>query len=237
MEIKKIKFVDVVPDDYNPRINLTADDIDYQKTKASIQNFGYIEPMVYNEATRHMVGGHQRLMVLQALGYAEAEMSVVNMTDREEKLLNLRLNKIKGRWDYDKLSSIIKDFTEDEALLTGFGAEELAVLLADTDDFYDDEEDYYDGEEDYYDGNGNNENDTPHEDGYAETGGAGERGDNSTQTGTAGSTLVDGDGGGSWLVTLTFDSTEEAKMWCEGHGYPKAVKEGKRTTVIRIDEE
>lgn len=211
MEIRTIQFSDIVPDDYNPRKALTPDDVEYQRIKTSIESFGYIEPMVYNQATGHMVGGHQRMTVMQALGYTEAEMTVVDMTEREEKLLNLRLNKIKGRWDYDKLNDLLKGFTMDEALLTGFGSEELAVILAEGDDF--DMDDYDDGSSYGYDG-GNDEDDGPEDDE---------------------DDVPDDFDGASWVVTLKFDSAEEAKTWCEKHGHPGAVKQNAGTTVIRME--
>jgi ParB-like chromosome segregation protein Spo0J len=36
---------------YNPRIDLKPGDAEYEKLKNSINTFGYIEPLVWNEAT------------------------------------------------------------------------------------------------------------------------------------------------------------------------------------------
>ncbi len=208
MEIKVIKFADIVPDDYNPRRELKPGDVEFDRIKSSITNFGYMEPIVYNAHTGHIVGGHQRVSVMQALGMTEAEMSVVDVDEHEEKLLNLRLNKIKGRWDYDKLEDLLRGFTMDEALLTGFGSDELAVMLAKADDF--DMEGYDDGSGDYEDDEEDDgdedENDVPE----------------------------DFDGA-SWVVTLKFKSADTARKWCEEHGHPGAVKDGAGTTVIRIE--
>lgn len=208
MEIKVIKFADIVPDDYNPRRELKPGDVEFDRIKSSITNFGYMEPIVYNAHTGHIVGGHQRVSVMQALGMTEAEMSVVDVDEHEEKLLNLRLNKIKGRWDYDKLEDLLRGFTMDEALLTGFGSDELAVMLAKADDF--DMEGYDDGSGDYEDDEEDDgdedENDVPE----------------------------DFDGA-SWVVTLKFKSADTARKWCEENGHPGAVKDGAGTTVIRIE--
>ena len=50
---------------YNPRVYLTKGDADYEKIERSIDEFGYTEPIVWNERTGNVVGGHQRLKVLK----------------------------------------------------------------------------------------------------------------------------------------------------------------------------
>ena len=94
MEIKVIQFSDIVPDDYNPRKALTPADPEYQKIKASLQTFGAVEPIVFNRRTGHIVGGHQRIEIMKAEGATEAAASVVDIDDRDERLLNVSLNKI-----------------------------------------------------------------------------------------------------------------------------------------------
>lgn len=147
MEIKTIPFADIVPDDYNPRRELRPGDVEFERIRNSIEQLGYIEPVVYNARTRHIVGGHQRVTAMQHIGRTEAAMSVVDIDEAEEKLLNLRLNRIKGRWDYDKLEPLLAGFSMEEALLTGFGSEELAVILAKGDDIDDYIDDFDDGDD------------------------------------------------------------------------------------------
>lgn len=212
MRIEVIKFADIVPDDYNPRRELKPGDVEFDRIKNSLNSFGYIEPIVYNAHTSHIVGGHQRVTVMQYLGMTEAEMSIVDLDEHEEKLLNLRLNKIKGRWDYDKLENLLKGFTMDEALLTGFGSEELAVMLAKADDF--DMDGYDDGSGDIY------EDDGEEDDGESED---------------EDDSVPDDFDGASWVVTLKFPDAEAARAWCEEHGHPGAVKQGAGTTVIRME--
>ena len=43
-------------------------DKDYEKLKRSIAEFGFVEPVVWNERTGFVVGGHQRLKVLLDMG-------------------------------------------------------------------------------------------------------------------------------------------------------------------------
>lgn len=125
---------------YNPRIKLEPGMPEWEKLKKSIEQFGNVEPIVWNERTGNVVGGHQRLAVLKDMGYEAVPCSVVDLDDTDEKLLNIALNKIKGRWDYDKLEDILKDFDYEVATASGFSAEEIAVILANNDDLFDDDE-------------------------------------------------------------------------------------------------
>lgn len=86
---RMVQFSDVHPMPNNPRI---IDDINLKGLKASLNRFGYVEPVVWNETTGHIVGGHQRFSVLVSQGLTEAIMVVVNMDSREEMAANLTLN-------------------------------------------------------------------------------------------------------------------------------------------------
>lgn len=120
MKIQEIEFSRLIPADYNPRVALTPDMPEFERLKNSIETFGNVEPIVWNERTGHIVGGHQRLAVLQHLGYTSAEVSVVDLDEKEEKLLNVALNKIKGQWDYSRLEEIFQEYELEEAKVTGF---------------------------------------------------------------------------------------------------------------------
>jgi ParB-like chromosome segregation protein Spo0J len=117
---------------YNPRVPLTEGMAEFEKLKKSIVEFGNVEPIVWNETTGNVVGGHQRLAVLKSLGKKKVECVVISASEAEEKVLNLALNKIKGDWDYEKLKAILRDFDGDNADLTGFGADEIALYLSST---------------------------------------------------------------------------------------------------------
>lgn len=127
---------------YNPRIHLMPGMAEYEKLKNSIIEFGNVEPIVWNERTGNVVGGHQRLTVLIDLGYKEVPCSVVDLDEAEEKLLNIALNKIKGAWDYDKLEELLSGFDYEVASISGFSEDEIAVLLASNEDIDSDDEDY-----------------------------------------------------------------------------------------------
>lgn len=130
MEIRTLKAADLLAADYNPRKDLRPEDAEYKKLRRSIEEFGYIEPIIWNERTKRIVGGHQRLKVLLEKGAEDIETVVVDLDEKDEKILNVILNKVKGRWDIGKLADLLQELDEQGALeLTGYEDWELQSLL------------------------------------------------------------------------------------------------------------
>lgn len=133
MDIRVISIDQINAAAYNPRVDLQPGDPEYEKLKRSIEEFGYVEPIVWNERTGNMVGGHQRHKIMvNELGHTELEVSVVNLDDEQERLLNLALNKVSGRWDEKALAQLLEDLQEAGAdmELSGFEGEEIEELIA-----------------------------------------------------------------------------------------------------------
>ena len=61
-ELKTIPVGELKPADYNPRKKLKPGDKEYEKIKASIEEFGFADPLVVN-SDMTILGGHQRLTV------------------------------------------------------------------------------------------------------------------------------------------------------------------------------
>ena len=133
MEIVKMRLSELNPAAYNPRKALRPGDPAYEKLKASILSFGNVEPIVWNRSTGNVVGGHQRLRVLLDLGVAESEVSVVELSEVDEKRLNIALNKITGEWDDEKLTDLLAELNASGADVfpAGFDEQELSALIAD----------------------------------------------------------------------------------------------------------
>ena len=132
MEWRAIPIGDLRPAAYNPRKKLKAGDKEYEKIKNSIQEFGYVEPIIVNYDMT-VIGGHQRLTVLKDLGYTEVECVVLHIEDEHKvKALNVALNKITGAWNEQLLADLLvdlqsADFNTD---LTGFEPAEIDQLFS-----------------------------------------------------------------------------------------------------------
>ncbi|MCY9286775.1 ParB N-terminal domain-containing protein, partial [Bacillus licheniformis] len=122
MNIREIPVEKINPAAYNPRIDLQPGDPEYEALKQSMTRFGAVEPLVWNERTGNLVGGHQRFKILIEENPKTLLVSVVNLDEAEEKALNLALNKISGDWDDYKLEQVLEDLQHNnfDLSLTGF---------------------------------------------------------------------------------------------------------------------
>lgn len=136
MKIKALPIDSLVPADYNPRKALAPGDPEFEKLKRSLDEFGYVEPVIWNQATGRIVGGHQRITALKALGYDTIDCVVVELDETREKALNVALNKISGDWDQAKLALLIADLdaADFDAELTGFDDTEIQQLIGSLDE-------------------------------------------------------------------------------------------------------
>jgi len=141
MDIRKIAINDLKPARYNPRKDLQPGDSEYEKIKMSINEFGFVEPLVVNKNLK-IIGGHQRFKVLRDMGVSEVDCVVVDLDEQKEKALNIALNKISGDWDKLKLKEVFLelDILEFDLELTGFDLDEVDKLLGRNNEFEDEPE-------------------------------------------------------------------------------------------------
>lgn len=133
VEIRTLKAAEIKAAEYNPRRDLQPEDAEYEKLRRSIEEFGYIEPIIWNERSGNVVGGHQRLKVLLEKGVEAIEAVVVDLDEKDEKILNVLLNKVKGRWDIGKLADLLQQLDEAGAMeLTGFEVGSCKASLCST---------------------------------------------------------------------------------------------------------
>lgn len=114
---------------YNPR-RITEDA--RARLKAKIEVVGLVNTFVWNRRTGNLVGGHQRLSILDELEGNQdytLTVSVVDVDEREEKELNVFLNNTAtmGDWDAVELGKLAAEFKEDLGGL-GFAPGELDFL-------------------------------------------------------------------------------------------------------------
>lgn len=124
ISIDKIK-----PAQYNPRKDLKTGDKAYKDIKRSLEEFGLVDPLIWNKRTGNLVGGHQRLKVLQAEGAKKVRVRVVDIPLAKEKVLSITLNKVGGRWDKKKLASLLLEIEDDDLITTGFDEDEIDELI------------------------------------------------------------------------------------------------------------
>jgi ParB-like chromosome segregation protein Spo0J len=105
MKITLVNINSLNPAEYNPR---QISNKQYEDLKASMEKFGCVDPIIINinpDRQNVVVGGHQRLRILRELGAEKVPTVSVNLSEEDERELNVRLNKNGGDWDIDLLSN------------------------------------------------------------------------------------------------------------------------------------
>lgn len=133
MHLITMKFSDLTPAPYNPRLSLSRDDPRYRKLRRSLQRFGLVEPLIWNQRTGHLVAGHLRLQILRELHHHDAPVSVIDLPLDQEKALNIILNNryAQGDWDVPQLTCLLDELASlPESMLsaTGFDPAHLSML-------------------------------------------------------------------------------------------------------------
>lgn len=92
-ETRLVSVDELRPAEYNPR---AIDDASFRALKHSLEKWGLVQDIVWNSRNGNIVGGHQRIKALHALMTAEGietvPCKVMELTDEEERELNVTLN-------------------------------------------------------------------------------------------------------------------------------------------------
>lgn len=131
-EISTISRSEIKGAEYNPRkISKDAKN----RLRKMIARHGLVQPLVWNRRTGNLVAGHQRLEALDALERSQdyvLSVAVVDVSEKDERVLNVQLNNpsMQGDWDLDKLAALTEEanISPDEF---GFSDGDIAVLFGD----------------------------------------------------------------------------------------------------------
>lgn len=140
-EVETVKREVIKNADYNPRV---IDDEARKRLKKAIKTVGLVEPIIVNKRTMNIVGGHQRLSVLDSLhktGDFDLDVSLIDVDEREEKRINIMLNNLSMQGEYDplklKLMFEAENFEFDEL---GFTIEDLNIMEIEAGDLFENKE-------------------------------------------------------------------------------------------------
>jgi hypothetical protein len=133
--VMQYKTSDIKVADYNPR-EITKEA--FSGLKKSIERFGFIDPLIVNLRTGTLVAGHQRLRAAKALKLKTVPVIEVNLTEAEEKALNVTLNNPNIAGTYtdalgDLLQEIRVEFGDEDFQCLNLGDLDIDDLLADGD--------------------------------------------------------------------------------------------------------
>jgi hypothetical protein len=118
---------------YNPRV---LGDHEAKKLKAALKRHGLVAPITWNKRTGNVVGGHQRLKMLDSLMKSSSytlHVAVVDVDMPREKELNLLLNNQQAMGSFDLAA--LKDMLDDKEVTlegAGFDVADVIHMFGDT---------------------------------------------------------------------------------------------------------
>jgi hypothetical protein len=105
--LRRVPLASMKPAPYNPR---AITDEAYEALKSTVEEFGMVEAIVWNQRSGNIVGGHQRYRLLLEAKQTDTWTFVVDLDEPEEMALNLALNNpnAQGTFKQAAVADIIK---------------------------------------------------------------------------------------------------------------------------------
>lgn len=127
LPIVRKRLSDLHQDPANAR---THDEKNLASIKGSLQDFGYVEPIVVQKATGRIIGGNARYGVLRELGADEVDVVELDVDDITAVRLAIALNRTGelAGWDAGTLLEYIHNDPEYDWGRVGFLREDLELL-------------------------------------------------------------------------------------------------------------
>ena len=127
-EVREVDRKQISLADYNPR---RIDEDNLKRLEKGLKGHGLVEPLVWNERTGNLVSGHRRISILDKLEKGtdySLTVSVVNVSEADEKKLNVQLNNpsMQGEYDTDMLARML---TEDDLTFAEMGFSEFDAQM------------------------------------------------------------------------------------------------------------
>ena len=105
-----------------------------QKLQRSVEEFGFVNPVLVQKGTNMIIAGHQRLKAAQAAGLSEVPVVWLDMDDVTAKAYNIADNRLQdeSEWDFTPLADMLTELDTGafDLTLTGFGSQELEDIMS-----------------------------------------------------------------------------------------------------------
>ena len=118
------RLADLIPAEDNPRRDLQPGDRGWENIHTSLDEFGMLEPYILNERTGRLVSGHQRRKIEMYRGIEEGTVLIIDVNEEQEVILRVKLNRIHGYWDNEKLADLLNEIKDETGTLDGTGFEQ-----------------------------------------------------------------------------------------------------------------
>ena len=118
------------PFDGNPR---TISESGLEKLQRSVEEFGFVNPILAQKGTRMVIAGHQRLKAAKAAGLTEVPVVWLDVDDVTAKAYNIADNRLAEEtdWDFGPLADLLAELDNGafDLTLTGFDEDEIERMM------------------------------------------------------------------------------------------------------------
>lgn len=131
--VRRARLDELVPDPLNARVH---GERNLASIRASLEQFGQVEPLVVQKSSGRVIGGNGRREAMLALGMEEADVVDVDVDDATATRMAITLNRTAelAEWDYETFVDTIKEFNLlGEGELPGFELVELEQIVSNID--------------------------------------------------------------------------------------------------------
>ena len=129
LRIRTVPLDTLHPDPSNVR---THGPQNLESIVASLKRFGQAEPLVVQQRTGRLIGGHGRLQAMKQLGWAACEIVELDLDDLQATSLAIALNRTAelAGWDEANLAKLLQELKAEDALDgVGFSEDDLDALV------------------------------------------------------------------------------------------------------------
>lgn len=99
IDYQLVKLADIHEDPANAR---SHPDENLADIRASLKEFGQVEPLVVQKSSGKIIGGNGRYKVMQELGWEKCDVAYVEMDNMKATALGIALNRAGERAEWDK---------------------------------------------------------------------------------------------------------------------------------------
>lgn len=133
LNLSTVSLADLRPDPANPR---THDARNLAAIVASLREHGQVEPLLVQKSTMMVIGGNGRAEAMRSLGWTQARVALLDVSDTEARKLSIALNRTSelAGWDEAVLARHLSDLSELDGAFDvdalGFSTAEMDALVA-----------------------------------------------------------------------------------------------------------
>lgn len=130
LRVEYVPIASLRPFDGNPR---KISERGLEKLQRSIEEFGFVNPVLAQAGTRMVIAGHQRLKAAEAAGLDKVPVVFLDLDDVTAKAYNIADNRLQdeAEWDFGSLADLLAELDNGavDLALTGFDPDEIERMM------------------------------------------------------------------------------------------------------------